>query len=209
VADTKDYQWPIGRLGFTGKPSYKENPNALHLLSQDTWEGDRPIRDPATGEAIASTVKFTHAQRVSNYFRRMIPHFLGWFPFVTAIVIKMHHLEYSRWRLESSTDLKIPSFVNLILYGSYLLFTSFAFVQMVFQYLPPGMYWVIFNQNPAFLQCRTLTELLFFCLQSTEICYCILSLTAKAWLGTLMLWFVIGTEMRAADVLGAGGLETA
>jgi hypothetical protein len=185
VADTQDYQWPIGRLGFTGKPDYSKNPNALHLLSQDTWEGDRPIRDPATGEAIASTVKFTHAQRLSNYFRRMIPHFLGWFPFVTAIVIKMHHLEYSRWRLESSTDLKMPHFVNLILYGSYLLFTSFAFVQMVFQYLPPGMYW------------------------ATEICYCILSLTAKAWLGTLVLWFVIGTEMRAADVLGAGGLENA
>jgi hypothetical protein len=75
--------------------------------------------------------------------------------------------------------------VNLILYGSYLLFTSFAFVQMVFQYLPPGMYW------------------------ATEICYCILSLTAKAWLGTLTLWYVIGTEMRAADVLGGDGLETA
>jgi hypothetical protein len=66
-----------------------------------------------------------------------------------------------------------------------------------------------FQPEPRFLQCRTLTELLFFCLQATEICYCILSLTAKAWLGTLMLWFVIGTEMRAADVLGAGGLETA
>ena len=47
------------------------------------------------------------------------------------------------------------------------------------------------------------------CLQATEICYCILSLTAKAWLGTLMIVFVIGTEMRASDVLGAGGLQQA
>lgn len=185
VADTKNYSWPVGRLGFTGKPDYKNDLNALHLLSQDTWEGDRPIRDPSTGEAIASTTQYTQAQRCSNFFRRMIPHFLGWFPFCTALAITIYHLEYSRWELEQNTNLKMPNFVSMIIYGSYLLFCSFTFVQWIFQWLPPGYYW------------------------GTEICYCILSLTAKAWLGTLMIVFTIATEMRASDVLGAGGLQEA
>jgi hypothetical protein len=142
IADTKNYQWPVGRLGFTGKPDYRNDPTALHLLSQDTWEGDRPIRDPTTGEAIASTAKFTQAQRCSNYFRRLVPHALGWFPFCTALAVTIHHLEYSRWQLETNTSLRMPNFVSMILYGSYLLFSSFTFVQLIFQWLPPGYYWV-------------------------------------------------------------------
>ena len=32
--------------------------------------------------------------------------------------------------------------VSMIIYGSYLLFSSFTFVQWIFQWLPPGYYWV-------------------------------------------------------------------
>ena len=43
--DKTSYSTPMGRLGFLNKPDYLNNSNALHLLSRDVWEGDRPIRD--------------------------------------------------------------------------------------------------------------------------------------------------------------------
>lgn len=43
----------------------------------------------------------------------------------------------------------------------------------------------------------------------SEICYCILSLTAKLFLGTVILFNVIMAEGRANDSLGAGGLQPA
>jgi len=162
VADTKNYSWPIGRLGFTGNPNYEENQNALHILSQDTWESDRPIRDPTTGKPIAFT---TPSQLLTSYFRRMVPHFLGWMPYLTALAVTIHQLEYSKWQLETNTNLRMPYFVNLILYGSYFLFTSFALVQIVFQYLPPGMYWVSCNFQTPTVFCtkrRALTTLCLF-----------------------------------------------
>ena len=64
-----------------------------------------------------------------------------------------------------------------------LLFSSFAVIMPVFQYLPPGMYW------------------------GTEILYSILSLTAKLWLGVLILVNVIMSEQRADDLLGASALR--
>ena len=104
---------------------------------------------------------------------------------VSVKVIVIFHLEYSKWRLyeDSGGDLTIPSWVNAALYVTLLLFSSFAVVMPVFQYLPPGMYW------------------------GTEILYSILSLTAKLWLGVLILVNVIMSEQRADDLLGASALR--
>ena len=44
-ADKTSYGNPVGRLGFINVPDYTNNPNALHLLSSDVWEGDRALRD--------------------------------------------------------------------------------------------------------------------------------------------------------------------
>ena len=183
---TKDkavYNYPVGRLGFIEQPDYVRNPNALHLISQTHWEGERQVRDEDGKPYTDLNFDYVHAQRKSNYVRRMLPHILGIFPFTAALVVTINHLEYNKWKLEQETDLSMPFFVNAIIYGSYLLFSSFAVVQQVYQYLPPGYYF------------------------GSEICYCVLSLTAKLWLGGLMLVNVIGVEMRAEDALGAGALE--
>ena len=57
--------------------------------------------------------------------------------------------------------------------------------QVIFQYLPPGFYW------------------------GSEVCYCVLSLVAKLWLGLLMLFNVIMTESTAEQSLGGEALESA
>ena len=61
----------------------------------------------------------------------------------------------------------MPEFVNGLLYGSVIIFWSFGVVQVIFQCLPPGYYW------------------------GTEICYCVLSLTAKLYLGFILLLNVL------------------
>jgi len=187
IADTTNYKTPVGRLGFIEKPDYVKNPNALHKLSQDLWEGDRPIRDQ-DGKLIATgSFDFLHAQRFSNFLRRQVPYVLGWFPFMTYVVIVVYHLEYQKWRLHEETngDLTIPDWVNSLLYGTLLLFSSFAVVMPIYQWLPPTFYW------------------------GTELCYAALSLAAKLWLGIVLLTNVIMQEARAEDLLGAGALSTA
>ena len=81
--------------------------------------------------------------------------------------------------------MKIPEWINAAIYGTMLLFTSFTFPQIIFQWLPPGFYW------------------------GTELTYVILSLTAKMYLGSLFILNVFMQEGRASDLLGADGLEMA
>ena len=139
-ADRTNYVYPVGRLGFIEQPDYQKNPNALHLLSQSHWEGEKPLRDQ-DGKPIANTnFDYLHAQRVSNFLRRQVPYLLGIFPFMTYVVCIVYHLEYQKWRLyeETNGDLVIPEWINSLLYGTLVLFSSFAFVMPIYQYLPPG-----------------------------------------------------------------------
>lgn len=210
--DTTNYAYPVGKRGFTGAPDYDENPNALYLVSQTDWEGDRVIRDKE-GNLLTKKLDFVHAQRVSNWIRRLVPYFLGWFPFLVYVFVCIYHLEYNAMKLhEERPDLKIPDFVRGILYGTFVLFTSFAFVQPLYQWFPPGFYW------------------------GSEATYCILSLSAKMYLGWLIISArpsnsnstthlplqsldsygvqfacavnVLMQEGRAEDLLGAAGLES-
>jgi hypothetical protein len=184
IADKKNYRWPVGRLGFIEQPEYARDPNALHFLSQTHWEGDRPPRNQ-NGKIMAASFDYVGAQRTSNYIRRMVPYILGWFPFMAYVVCIVYHLEYQKWRLHEETngDLQIPAWVNALLYGTVLLFSSFAFVMPVYQRLPPGFYW------------------------GSELIYAILSLTAKMYLGFTILFNVLMSADRAEDVLGAGSLQ--
>lgn len=187
MADKTSYKTPVGKLGFIETPDYVRDPNALHKLSQNMWEGDRPIRDQDGKVIPTSNFDFLQAQRCSNYVRRQVPYTLGCFPFMTYVVIVVYHLEYQKWRLyeETNGDLVIPDWVNSLLYGTLLLFSSFAVVMPIYQWLPPGFYW------------------------GTEACYAVLSLAAKLWLGIVLLVNVIMQEARAEDLLGAGALSTA
>ena len=183
--DTTSYKTPVGRRGFVGAPDYDENPNALNLISQTAWEGERIIRSD-NGKLVVSSLDFLHAQRCSNWVRRLVPYLIGIFPFMVWVVLCTFHLENSKRRLyeETDGDLEIPAWINGLLYGTFLLFSSFAFVLPLFQYLPPGFYF------------------------GSEISYCILSLSSKLFLGVTILVNVLMAEGRAEDLLGVGGLET-
>ena len=71
--DRQNYQWPVGRRGYIEAPDYTENENALYLISQDKWEGDRIVRDNE-GTIIAKTFDYIEAQRTSNWLRRYADH---------------------------------------------------------------------------------------------------------------------------------------
>ena len=122
---------------------------------------------------------------------------------------------YNSYRLyeETNGDLRIPDWVRALLYGTFAIFSSFSFVLPLYQRLPPGFYF------------------------GTEISYCILSLTAKLFLGLILIVRppskhrtahtrprtpnhytlvcvcaqinVLMSEQRAEDTLGAAGLESA
>ena len=128
--DRVNYKWPVGRLGYIEQPDYKNNPNALHLISQNAWEGDRVLRDE-NGKPLDTSFDYVRAQRMSNFVRRQLPYALGWFPFMTYVVVVVYHLEYQKWELyeENGGDMRIPAWVNALLYGTLLLFSSFAVVR--------------------------------------------------------------------------------
>lgn len=119
----------------------------------------------------------------------------------TAWVIIISHLESARHDLTKITSRTIPEWVNGAIYGTVILFWSFSVVQIIFQRkslpehlprivaltllplagLPPGFYW------------------------GTELIYCILSLTAKLYLGFFLLINVILTDGSVQEALAPAG----
>ncbi len=87
------------------------------------------------------------------------------------------HLQWAKADLELVTDRRIPQWVDGAIYGTVIIFWSFTAVQIIYQALPPGFYW------------------------GTEICYCLLSLTAKLYLGLFLLINVIATDGTAEGAL--------
>ena len=100
----------------------------------------------------------------------MVPHVLGWFPCTAAWVILIVHLSGPSTTSRSSPTARSPEWVNGAIYGTVIIFWSFTVVQIIFQYLPPGFYW------------------------GSELIYCVLSLSAKLYLGFFLLVNVIMTD---------------
>lgn len=79
-------------------------PHKRQIIDQAEWEGDRAV--PRKGEKI-------EGQLFRNYTRRMFPHILGIFPFVTAWVIIINHIECSKADLRvERPNVRIPEWVN-------------------------------------------------------------------------------------------------
>ena len=153
--DQTNYQTPLGRLGFFEKADYTRNPNALHLLSQSHWEGERRVLRDQDGKPVPNQpIEYIHAQRcpttctvwyhvraqsidrthplpplfavvllTCSTHRRALRHSRD-ISLATAMVVIVYHLEYQKWELRQNTDLEIPWFVNAVLYGSLILFSS-------------------------------------------------------------------------------------
>lgn len=106
-------RWANGQKGY-GKYKYETNNRALKRISQSSWEERRPrppspqthpltlvglhaqkdrplyhIQDPDNIDltSAARADMFVSAQRTDNFVRRLVPHALGYFPFITAWVI--------------------------------------------------------------------------------------------------------------------------
>ena len=197
LVDTTPHYRPVGAYEFglweRGLPPptpidrYRNDPKALKLISQDQWQLDRPLYDIQSTNTIvgAESDYFVQAQRRQNFFRRMIPHIFGWFSCSAAWVIIIVHLEWARHDLRKVTDRTIPEWVDGAIYGTVIIFWSFTFVQIIFQYLPPGFYW------------------------GSELIYCVLSLSAKMYLGFFLLINVILTDgtVEASLAPAQGGTD--
>ena len=171
--------WRAGKDLPTPIERYRNDPTALKIISQDQWTLDRPLYDiKATNTVVgAESDYFVQAQRRQNFFRRMVPHVFGWFTMMAAWVIIIVHLEWAKHDLGKITDREIPSWVNGAIYGTVIIFWSFTIPQILFQYLPPGFYW------------------------GSELIYCLLSLTAKLYLGIFLLVNVRASSTQYVPLL--------
>ena len=197
LVDTTIHYRPVGAYEFArwreGKdlPSpierYRNDPNSLKIISQDQWTLDRPLYDIQSTNTIvgAESDYFVQAQRRNNFVRRMIPHIFGWFTMSAAWIIIVTHLEWARHDIAKISDISIPSWVDGAIYGTVLIFWSFTLPQIIFQYLPPGFYW------------------------GTELIYCVLSLTAKLYLGIFLLINVIMVDGGVEAALANAGVPEA
>ena len=188
MVDTANHKYPVGPLQLRrfsdpsnneyGKTDYYNDPTALKLISQTDWDADRPLYDVMNDDVPIAPQRvgwFIRAQRTRNYIRRMVPHILGWFPMTSVWFWLFTQLENAKRDIDEISDRNIPVWVNAVIVGTFMIFMSFAFVQIVFQRLAPGFYW------------------------GTEVCYCILSLTAKMYLGWFLLINVLYVDGSTAD----------
>ena len=142
----------------------------------------------------------------------MVPHVFGWFTMTSVWFILFTQLEHARRDISEVSDRNIPEWVFAAIIGTSIIFMSFAFVRrarsnrrlprthararaqsdaplargrskIVFQRLAPGFYW------------------------GTEIAFCILSLTAKMYLGWFLLINVIYVDGSADETLRATNNE--
>lgn len=154
--DKQLYGWPVGGdKKVISESKVKDNPplykvdydvdhHALKLISQDAWEGDRPIWDDDL-KVFENSRELIESQRIDNYFRRMLPHAIGWVPGMTPWVIMS--VQYFRHRLELRDMLgderaEYEDYRIVLFFGCAILSGSKALVQIIFQYLPPAHYWV-------------------------------------------------------------------
>lgn len=111
----------------------------------------------------------------------MVPHILGIFPCMAAWVVIVCHYIWISADLREVTTARIPSGIEGALVGTVVLFWSFTAPQIIFQHLPPGMYW------------------------GTELIYVILSLTAKLYLGLFLLINVISVDGNIEQQFAGAG----
>lgn len=84
------------------------------------------------------------SERRKNWFRRMVPHFVGFVPYLTAwVIVLQNFLQQLEDVRNEDQDLfeRIPWFVPYIVFGTFAIFSTFTFVQMAYQYFPPKYYY--------------------------------------------------------------------
>ncbi len=137
--------------------------NSDGTVNYERWEGDpTPLKDDDTKET-KSAHRWT---KVKNYGRRMFPHVMGIFPYMAAWMIIIMNWDdmLDDFKLCEKADKGYPEWVPMVVYGCFVIFSFFTFVQWRYQWIAPEHYW------------------------RTEIWYCILSATSKIALGVVLTY---------------------
>ena len=165
-----------GYRGWVGDPHRSEElMNLVHKDRDHKRRNKRTDFEAQTAQTAPLSSQITLRERrllreyanayTLNYVRRMIPHIVGWFFYVPVWVIYFNHFLTSLSDLhDENRDVwaNVPTFVPFAIGATVLWFTSFAFVQIRFQFTSPDSYW------------------------RSEVWYAILSLGSKLTLGILL-----------------------
>jgi hypothetical protein len=134
----------------------------------DRWMGDPEDGKPGYG---------------LNYMRRILPHILGFIPYFMVWWCIINNFFQQLNDLCEPLRERMPDFVPVIIFGCFVIFSSFTAVQLRYQYLAPRWYY------------------------RTEFFYCGLSATAKVFLGAVLAINVI--SKRSFNEAVAAGNYTA
>lgn len=106
---------------------------------REKWIGDP---DPVAGDvswAVWQTKYF--APKFKSYTWRMLPHVLGFFPYITAWVLIVNNFVEQINDLPEDLRDRIPAFVIPAVAGSIAIFSCFTFIQIFYQWVAPKYYW--------------------------------------------------------------------
>ena len=171
--DEKKYEFTIRDRKINTAPDYDNDSHALKIINGDEWSNDR--RNPTALAQNQRKPRFITSQRNLNYLRRIVPNLCGFVPFVgswTVIFVAWDETrnDISKLVRSDGSPIEIPEWVDMLVAGLFVIFLSFSFVQLHFQALPPKYY------------------------SGAELCYVILSLTAKLYLGIFCLYNVLSVN---------------
>lgn len=130
-------------------------------------------------------------KKFMSYCWRMTPHFIGWVPYISAWFIVLSNFLRQIYDLPADIRERIPVFVVPAITGTFVIFSCFSFVQMRYQWIAPCHYWRFAFAMPCYLYCFYSLSCSNHTVNRTEVWYCVLSLTAKLYLGGLLLFNVI------------------
>lgn len=144
--------------------------NNKPIYNYDYWEGqpkapersDQVDTDKDARREYQKLWNTYMGDRIRNYLWRLTPHILGFFPYGAAWALVLGHFWSQIYDLPEEIRDRIPWFVAPAVIGTFIIFSTFTFVQIRYQWTAPRFYW------------------------RSEVWYTILSLTAKSYLGGLL-----------------------
>jgi hypothetical protein len=139
-------EWPGKGWGFWGKEDYENNPMAMKLISQEAWEGDRPLfdyNDPNTRYYDGSD-EYVFSQRFSNYIRRMLPWGIGLVPGVVAwsiIGINWFYRQYDLRNQAHDQEANFSEANTLLVMGAATIHAFKALILPIWQKQSPSFFY--------------------------------------------------------------------
>jgi hypothetical protein len=140
-----------GRRNYIRRPEgpvqYDYEQTLAGLSARERWEyenqSDPPAPNPLTYRERKILRDYARAY-TANYLFRMLPHFIGWVPYLVVWFQYFLHfitqLNDLRLKDEDLFD-RVPDFVPWAIGATALWFTSFTFVQWRYQFVSPDFYW--------------------------------------------------------------------